>query len=104
MEQNIKYFDNKCKEYIMTIRSLEERMRKNGNVNSNIQHSSLISLHESIVQLNNEFQPCIKRFNQFHNLYPDMNHVQLKIEEATNELNRLEIELTKKIQSMAEKA
>lgn len=102
-EQNIRYFDNKCKEYIMKIRSLEERMRKNGNVNSNILHSSLIRLHESIVDLNNEFQPCYEKFKQFHNLHPDINHVKLKIEEATNELNHLEQELTKRIQCMAQK-
>eukprot|EP00112_Aurelia_sp_Birch-Aquarium-sp1_P012644 Seg2660.1 transcript_id=Seg2660.1/GoldUCD/mRNA.D3Y31 product="HAUS augmin-like complex subunit 1" protein_id=Seg2660.1/GoldUCD/D3Y31 len=95
--KEVHFLKGKAKEYKAMIDNLESAINQTG-VSEDLYHESLKEMYELLNEVRGEINSLKSRLSSFHSLPPDMSLARVKIEEAKQELKRLESELYKDIE------
>lgn len=96
---NLKYLDNKTREYSANLVSLKDTLKKNG-AQPSLYHGTLQQLHDQLEQLETQNQGKQAQLEGFKQLPPDAALASLKIEEAAAHLAQLEEQISRKVNQL----
>ncbi|XP_065060465.1 HAUS augmin-like complex subunit 1 isoform X1 [Rhopilema esculentum] len=91
-KKEMQFLKGKSEEYKAFIGDIQEINSKNG-VSSDIHHDTLKQVHQELTEIQGQINAIKIRLSEFHSLPPDMSLARVKIEEARQELQKLESDL-----------
>uniref|UniRef100_A0A8C3C5U5 HAUS augmin like complex subunit 1 n=1 Tax=Cairina moschata TaxID=8855 RepID=A0A8C3C5U5_CAIMO len=94
--RNMKFLKNKSKDFNTRIKAAEEKLAAVG-FDYSLMHRSLVSMSEKLEEMQKEVVPVKEELDSYLDLTPNPSLVQVKVEEARQELNALEAELSDQI-------
>jgi len=97
--KNLKYLEGKTTEYEDCIQEQLEAIRTNG-IDKDIHHAQLNKLSLDCSILQKQTEPLLTKLISYNKLPPDIGLAQLKIQQAQNILNQLDMQLQKSVNNM----
>ncbi|XP_063175456.1 HAUS augmin-like complex subunit 1 isoform X2 [Chroicocephalus ridibundus] len=97
--QKIKFLTDKSKDFKVRIKAAEDQLTATG-LHKSLTHESLMSLSEELAQLQQETAPVKKKLQSYLDLPPSLSLAKVKIEELKQELNTMEAQFSKHIDSL----
>jgi chromosome segregation ATPase len=99
ISQTISYLDNKKREYEIAIQSLKVEIEKSG-YSTRISHQTLLTLHEQLVDIQNDIAPKERQLKSYLDMPPDISRARLKVEETRMKLAEMEREMQRKLEQL----